>query len=182
MIYLLIILLCGVLNRVRGGGFGGDKLPGRALLWVSAAIGLLSWSIYPEPVTVAGLTAGWFVGAAFGLGFLFWGLWPWGHIFAALGGFAPDRAPSRLEVVLLKLPGHLLPAFVRMLFVLPCAAAVGWLLDDPSYLALGAAFAAASTAAYRLFLRRPDPMDWMRSEIATGALWGLLILAPLVML
>lgn len=28
-----LIVACALLNRVRGGGFGGDKLPGRALLW-----------------------------------------------------------------------------------------------------------------------------------------------------
>ena len=41
-------------------------------------------------------------------------------------------------------------------------------------------FAAAATAIYALLFRPLDRLDWARAEIATGGLWGLLILVPWV--
>lgn len=161
-----LVVACAVLNRVRGGGFGGDRLPGRALLWVTPVIGLLAWAVQPWPVALA-----------LACGYLFWGLWSWGHVLAGLGGYVPARSPSTLEAVLALAGPPLVQAFLRMLFVLPGVGAVAWLEGNGWFLLAAPAFAAAATAVYAALFRPLGPADWQRAEIATGALWGALILA-----
>lgn len=171
-----IVLVCAWLNRVRGGGMGGQILPGRAVLWVSVAIGLVAWSVNPWPVAVA-----------FGLGYLAWGLPSWGYTLAALGDYVPGREMSWLERLfegIWKIPA----AFLRMLFVLPGVVAVAWLMGHWWLLAAAFAFAAAAATAYAVLLhprpQKPDeeprmsPTAWRNAEIVTGACWGLLILSP----
>lgn len=165
-----LVVGCALLNRVRGGGFGGDKLPGRALLWVAPVIGLLAWSIHPWPVALA-----------FAGGYLFWGLWSWGHCLAGLGGYTPPRSPSTLEAALALCGPPLVQTFLRMLFVLPGVAVVAWLIGDWRFLLAAPAFAAAATAAYAGLFRPLGPMDWARAEVAVGACWGILILSPWVL-
>jgi hypothetical protein len=161
-----IIVACAVLNRVRGGGFWGDKLPGRALLWVAPAMGLVAWAVNPWPVAVA-----------FGLGYLAWGVLAWSYILCRLAGIEPPRSPGIGEAFCMLAPGKVAPVFVRMMFVLPCVVAVAWLLGNWWFLAAALAFAAAATAVYALLFRPIGSHDWMRAEIATGAVWGLLILS-----
>lgn len=181
LLAVAVVASCAVLNRIRGGGFYGDKLPGRALLWVSVAIGLIAWAANPIPVTVAGYTQTWFVGAAFGLAYLFWGLWSWGYILAALGDYTPPRSPGVLEATLMLLPGDVTAAFARMLFVLPGAILVAWLLGNWIFIGAGITFAVTATACYTALFRPLGSADWQRAEIATGVCWGLLILSPWVL-
>lgn len=164
-----LVVACAILNRVRGGGFGGDKLPGRALLWVSVAIGLTAWAIHPWPVAVA-----------FGLGYLAWGVLAWSYILCRLAGIEPPRSPGIGEGFCMLAPGTVAPVFVRMMFVLPCVIAVAWLLDHWWLLAAAPAFAAAATTIYAVLFRPIGSHDWMRAEIATGGLWGLLILSAAI--
>lgn len=161
-----LIVACALLNRVRGGGFGGDRLPGRALLWVAPIIGLLALTVQPWPVALA-----------FAGGYLFWGLWSWGHVLAGIGGYVPARSPSTLEAALALAGPPLVQAFLRMLFVLPGVGAVAWLEGNALFLLAAPAFAAAATAVYAALFRPLGPADWQRAEIATGALWAILILA-----
>lgn len=165
-----VVAVCGALNRIRGGGFNGDKLPGRALLWVAPIIGLLAGAMNQD----------WRIGVAFGLGYLFWGLWSWGHVLAALGNYVPDRSPSTLEAFLALFGPPVVQTFLRMLFVAPGVALVAWLIGDWRFLIAAPLFAAAATAIYALLFRPLDRLDWARAEIATGGLWGLLILVPWV--
>ena len=48
-----LVVACALLNRVRGGGLYGDKLPGRALLWVAPVIGGLALIFHPWPIALA---------------------------------------------------------------------------------------------------------------------------------
>lgn len=143
LLALAIVLGCAWLNRVRGAKKDYIPfLPGRALLWVSVALGLLAWSLHEWPVAVA-----------FGLGYLFWGLWSWGHTLAALGNYKPDRSPSTLEAFLIIFGPPVVQVFVRMMFVLPCVAAVAWLKGNWWFLLAAPAFAAAATLIYALLFR-----------------------------
>ncbi len=164
-----LVVACAILNRVRGGGFGGQYLPGRALLWVSVAIGVVAWTIHPWPVAVA-----------FGLGYLAWGVLAWSYILCRLAGIEPPRSPGLGEGFCLIAPGTVAPVFVRMMFVLPGVVAVAWLMGHWWFLAAAPAFAAAATAAYTLLFRPIGTHDWMRAEIATGLCWGLLILSAAI--
>lgn len=169
---ILVVAACAVLNRVRGGGFYGDKLPGRAVLWVSAAIGGIAYLVHPQD---------WRIAVAFGTGFLFWGLWSWGYAFAGLGGYKPERAPSTLEAFLMLFGPAVVQTFVRHMFVIVAIGAVAWLLGSWWFLVAAPVFAAAATAVYTILFRPISNLDWTRAEIATGALWGCLILSPWVL-
>ncbi len=169
LLSIFVIVSCAVLNRVRGGGFYGDKLPGRAVLWVSVAIGVIAYLVHPQD---------WRIGAAFGAGFLFWGLWSWGYAFAGLGGHNPERSPSVLENFLMLFGASVVQTFVRHMFVIVAVGAVAWLIGSWWFLITAPIFAAVATAFYTLLFRPLGNLDWMRAEIATGALWGALILSP----
>jgi hypothetical protein len=166
IVFACIIIACALLNRVRGGGFGGQYLPGRALLWVAPAVAALAWTIHSWPVALA-----------FGLGYLAWGLPSWGHTLARLGGYTPGREASWLERTFEGIWPRVAVS-IRMMFVLPGVAAVAWLIGDWRFLAAAPAFAAAATAVYVILFRPIGSHDWMRAEIATGALWGLLLTTP----
>ncbi len=164
MLAVFIIIAAAFLNRVRGGGFGGDKLPGRALFWVAPAMGALALTVAPWPVALA-----------LALGYAFWGLFSWGHILAALGGVTPGRAATRLESWLLVL-GPVPACYIRMLFVLPGIAAIALLKDQLLLVLAAPLFAALAVMICHALLDRLRPMDWMRAEIGIGTLWGLVII------
>ena len=98
----LIVLLMGMLNRVRGGGWNlgwhfdkenPNKLPGRALYYVAVVVGIIAafWS-----------GSSW-TGLAYTIGYLVWGVFPWGFLFG-LGRMKPtDRNISKFEKTLLTL-------------------------------------------------------------------------------
>lgn len=168
MLAYLMIAVTAVLNRVRGGGFGGQYLPGRALLWVTTAVAAL----------VFVLNGAW-PAAALAAGYLFWGIWPWGHL-QVLGRMTEEqigRPPSKLEAVLLRASrGNAHVALgLRHLFVLPGLIAAAW-FGAPLYLvALAPVFAVLVVAAYEAMWRvSPQNPIWL-AEIITGALWGVLL-------
>jgi hypothetical protein len=165
-----LVVVCALLNRVRGGGLYGDLLPGRALLWVTPAIGLLAWTIHPWPIALA-----------FAGGYLLWGLPGWSYLLCRIAGIAPPRSASTLEAACNVAPGIIAPFFVRMLFVLLGVVGVAWLLGNWWFLLAAPVFAAAATAAYKLLFRPLGMLDWPRAEFATGGLWALLILSPMVL-
>lgn len=156
---LIAIAACAVLNRARGDdSWMPDWMPGRALFPVSIAIGLIG-------ACLGGL---WY-GAAFGAAFLVWGVGPWGHLIG-LGRFAPDRPPSDLERVLLRLAG----GNVHVALALRHAVAVPFLLP---FGLLALTFPFVAVAAYEAAWRtRPANPIWI-AELAVGALWGALIVA-----
>lgn len=165
MIGAFIIAACAILNRLRGDdGWMPSWLRGRALWYVAPAIAALAWPLHPWPVALG-----------FGAAYLFWAVFGWGHVFGRLGGFQPDRSPDVVEAALLMLPGRILPAFARMLFVMPGAVLLAALSGDTHYIFAGMAFAVLATSAYALFLCTPRRIDWLRSEVAAGAAWGLMI-------
>lgn len=147
MAALFILLACAGLNRARGDDrWMPAWLPGRALWYVAPAIGLVALLAQPWPSAMA-----------FSLAYLLWGVPAWGAIYD-LGRFTPGRwEHARL--------------FLRMLLVVPVLVVFG-----AGGIFLGIFFALASVAAYEAAWRLwPDNPIW-RAEIATGALWGALIL------
>lgn len=169
IIALIVIAACAVLNRMRGDdGWMPSWLPGRSLYYVAPAIGAVALLDQPWPVALA-----------FAGGYLFWAVFAWGYLLLHAAGtadFWDEREPSRLEALLLRLPGRWPPLFARMLFVLPGLAIVAWLTGTPLYGLAAIGFATAATVTWLWFLRSLGRLDWLRAEIVVGGLWGLLIL------
>jgi hypothetical protein len=169
LLSLLIVAITAALNRVRGAKHDYVPfLPGRAILWVTAVVAGLAFIVH-----------GAWAAAAFAAGYLFWGLWPWGHL-QVLGRLTAEqigRPPSELEALLLKLArGNIHVALgLRHLFVLPGLAAAAW-FGAPLYLvALAPVFAVLTVVAYEAMWRvSPSNPIWL-AEIITGALWGALL-------
>lgn len=171
---LLVLVVSAGLNRARGddrwmrkgvNALGAKIVPGRALFYVTPAIGAVALLVQPWPIA-----------PAFAGGYLFWAVFGWGHVLMRVGGLRPDRSTDVVEAALLLLPGSILPVFVRMLFVLPGVIAVAWLTGRPEFWLAGVSFAAAATVVYHVLFRPLQPLDWLRAELVVGALWGVLIL------
>lgn len=161
-----VVVLCSALNRARGDArWMPERLPGRALWYIAPAMGLVALLAQP-----------WRVALAFAGGYLVWAVFGWGHVLMRVGGKRPDRSPDIVEAALLLLPGSLLPVFARMLFILPGVITVAWLTGRPEFWLAGVSFAAVATIACHVLFRPLQPLDWLRAELVTGALWGVLIL------
>lgn len=161
---LTVVVLCALINRVRGGGFDGGELPGRAIYWMPFALGAVAFLLVP-PIFAVCLALGYFI----------WGAPAWGHVLARLGDYAPNRPPAKLEKLLMRLPGKFLPAFARMLFVTPAVVAVAVLAGQPWLVLMAPIFAYSATETYRVLFRPLGFYDWTRAELITGALWGVMI-------
>lgn len=144
---LLILALCAGLNRARGDDrWMPPWLPGRALWYVAPLIGL---------VALLGQTP--LAAVAIASAYLVWGVPAWGAIYDL--GRLPGSGGDHLRF------------FLRMLLAVPVLLVFGWWGA-----LLGVLFAGLSLAAYELAWRwRPSNPIWL-AELATGALWGLLIL------
>ena len=165
MIAALIPLISAALNRARGDDrWKPSWLPGRALFYVAPAMGLLALTAQPWPKALA-----------VALGYLFWAVWAWGYPLAALGGVTPSRAPDALERALMAI-GTPWAAMARMAFILPCLVALALLGSGWQILIFAPAFVGLSVLSYYAFLAEPDMEDWRNAELATGALWGILII------
>lgn len=151
----LLLPALAVLNRVRGGGFGGQYLPGHPRFYVAPAVAVLDlWS---------GGTG------LMGLAYLVWSLLPWGHLMC-LGRWAPSRPMSPLETECLAMArGNVWVAFgllhmvglVPAMFVSPVA-----FLMPPVIVGI-----------YEAFWRSPaDKSSVMWPEMGVGVLWGLAII------
>lgn len=144
MAVVIAIVICALVNRLRGGGFFADRLPGRALYACALIVGIIG-AMFHGPY-----------GLLWGVLYLVWGAPAWGYL-QLLGTPVDGKEPSKLEAVLLRWTGgHVhLAFFLRHLLAGPLAPGI-W---------------AAYAAAWRLFPRNPIFV----AELATGALWGLLI-------
>ncbi len=168
MVSFLSLVITGFLNRLRGGGFFAPKLPSRPLFYVAGAMILLA--VLFKPLVVA---------LAFGATFLFWGIWPWAHLYT-LGRMTAEqigRKITRLEATLLRwAKGNIHVAFfLRQLFVLP-GLALAVLLGSPLWtFALGFIFAGLAVAAYELAWRHWPHAPVPVAEIIVGVVWGALI-------
>lgn len=168
MLTVLAIAFTAFLNRVRGGGFWGDKLPSRPLFWITPVIVLIAFAFKPILVAVA-----------LGATYLFWGIWPWGHLYSIgrLSAEQMGREISDLEAMLLNwVSDNYFWAFVlRHLFVLP-GLILAVVFGGPFYLLiLAPIFAVLAAQAYELAWRHhPTNPIWV-AELLTGALWGVLL-------
>lgn len=150
----LLLPIMAVLNRIRGGGFGGQYLPGHPRFYVSLAVaGLDLWS------------GG---SGAMGLVYLIWSLLPWGHLMC-LGRWAPARPISTLEEECLAMTrGNPWVAF-GLLHVIGLVPAM--FVSPVAFL-----MAPAIVAIYELFWRSPaDKSSVQWPEMGVGVLWGLAI-------
>lgn len=165
-ISLAVVALCAVLNRVRGGGLGGERLPGRPLFWVAPAIGGLSALFLP-----------WTAAVAMALGYAFWGAFSWGYTLALVGGFVPPREPTKLEAALIQIAPPEVVVFLRMMFITPGVLAVAFLIGSPLFIVAAPVFSLLAVVLYAELFRPISSLDWQRAEIGTGALWGLVIVS-----
>ncbi len=145
---ILVLALSAGLNRARGDArWMPAWLPGRALWYVAPALGIVALLTQPP---LAGL--------AIACAYLLWGVPAWGAIYdlGRLPGSAGDHARF----------------FLRMLLAVPVLLVFGvW------GFALGLVFAGLALLCYELAWRwQPTNPIWL-AELATGALWGALILA-----
>lgn len=164
----LLILILAFLNRCRGDDRWMPRwLRGRPLYYVSPVVGLgaMAWH-------------GWESGLLFAIGYFIWGLAAWGYL-QLLGRPVDGKKPEPLETVLLKLAlGSVHGAFfLRHLFVLPLALGATWLTGSWMHLTAAPVFALAVVAAYEMAWRVQPRAPIIVGECATGALWGLAIIA-----
>lgn len=154
MLILLLIPLMTWLNRVRGGGLGGQFLPGHPRYWVFAFICLLS---FLAPNQLKFLT--------FSCGYLYWSLLPWGHWYSLGEEHGDDRPLTTFERIIDWLAGG------NPYIAFTIRNAIGFLpLTGWGAGVLGIAQTALYHVAKRLV--RGDSI-WL-AELLTGALWGVL--------
>lgn len=159
MIEALFVAALAVLNRVRGGGFGAEHLPGHPRFYVAPAVALLSLLVVPWPAAILA-----------GVCYLAWSMLPWGRWFD-LGRLAtdPPRRPSQFENGIELLFDTDLQRFTARNLVAFLPAAI---LLTP--FAAPAAF--VQTLLYEVAWRLSPSAPIRLAEILTGALWGVLIL------
>lgn len=164
MIEALIVIGATLLNRVRGGGLGGDVLPGHPRFYVAAAMAGLALLVLPE-----------WKAAAVGAAYLWWAILPWGHWYD-LGRLPLNwqgREQSQFERAVSGLCGdddHIAFFMRNIVGFLPMSMLVGSM----------AVFAAPlQVIAYEACWRVQPKNPIEPSEFLTGALWGALILSSI---
>jgi hypothetical protein len=176
MTYALVVILCAAVNRMAGGGWPVGSLMGTPYRFLcgrfqtAAYIGL-----------VALLLHDWAVALAFGLGFLFWRLFGWGHLIS-LGrpSGATARPANGLDKILVIRFGPHVGLAIRMgAFVFPALYVVGMLTANPLLGFLAVPFGLFAMLAYEFsWTVWGDAKDPIReAELTVGALWGLLVVA-----
>lgn len=180
---LLVVPLAAVLNRVRGGGFGMDRLPGRGCHWASAGL---------FPVLLL-LGTGWLLAAAWAVGFLVWATPAWGR-WMDLDRNSPSADPPDLFERVIEWLAERTPLpiarlfgltfdhaalWLRHLLVLPGLGAVAWVTGLAWLPWATPMFAALVVGAYELARRQTVMRALPLAEYLTGALWGGLILLSL---
>lgn len=158
---LVLIVGAAVLNRVRGGGLWGDRLPGHPRFYVAPAMGILSLLVL-APLPAAGVA----------VSFLAWSWLPWGRWYD-LGRMSeePTRLPTRFEMAI--------TAFSRdndyTAFTLRNALglALAAFLVSPWAMALAPLQTAAYEAGWRFWPRAPIALG----ELLTGCAWGAFVAA-----
>lgn len=168
---VLLILIAAALNRARGdASWMPSWLPGRALYYASAGIGLASLLLYEPRIALA-----------WGLAYLMWGIPAWGRWFdlnRLPDGWQRDgEEPSTFEQWITDLAGgrdHI-AMFLRHLCVIPGLALVAFGLWSWWPLAFALPFAALALGCYELGWRLTPAAPIRTAELFTGALWGVLI-------
>jgi hypothetical protein len=146
------------LNRVRGGGLYGDRLPGHPRFYVAPAVALLYWPLAGGPNAVAA-----------GVGFLVWSWLPWGRWYdlgrIPEGYMGAIRPPSAFERWVNGIaPNDYLAFTLRNVLGLLLAA----ILLHPAVLLLAGVQLAAYEAGWRLWPATPISLG----EGLTGMGWG----------
>ena len=162
-----VAVILPILNRVRGGGFGAERLPGHPRYYVAPAVALVAMMLLP-----------WEQAAAFGTGYLVWSVVPWGWLMC-LGRYEPPREISAIESVLLDLSGGniWIALFLRhAIFVLPGLIAVALLGGREWLVVLALPFGLLAVAAYELGWRLRPRAPIELAEILTGGLWAALLI------
>lgn len=170
----------GLLNRIRGGGFGGQLLPGRPLFWVTPAVALL-----------ASYLVGLYAGAIFATIYLIWAAPPWGRWFT-FGRIDTGREITTIERWIEYIPSKIFSdpfkfnfacfSLRNFIFLLPIAAmyyfiANIWLLVAVPVMAVAITILYATS--WFIWDDKDERQSIQTAEILTGILWGIvLILIP----
>lgn len=167
----LLILIAAALNRARGdASWMPSWLPGRALYYASAGIGIASL-LCAEPR----------IAAAWAIAYLLWGVPAWGRWFD-LNRLPDGWARAGEEMTLferwiteLSAGNDHLAMFFRHLLVFPGLLLVSFGLWSWVPVLLAIPFAALALGCYELGWRLAPKQPIRTAELLTGALWGALI-------
>ena len=171
MLQLASIIVLAILNRARGDDAWKDHigLPGRALFYIAPGVAVVTLvNGHPLPAALA-----------FGVAYLLWGLGPWGFLYDPFGTYQPaNREVDRATAWLLKALDDNKPLafWFRNLTCWPGLIAVSYLAHDPFFAIVAPIFAAGVVAVYGLAWKLFPKQPILTAELATGALWGALIL------
>lgn len=157
MIAALIIAAMAFLNRVRGGGFGAEILPGHPRYYVTPVIGILAW-LWTGAIIMSVL---------FAACYLAWSLVPWGHAIG-LGRWSPSRAPAPLEETLIHWTNN---PWLKLLSIEVVGLAPAMVLVSPFAAILPPFFVACYELGWRLRPKAPIEL----AELLVGVLWGALL-------
>lgn len=158
---VLAVICCAILNRIRGGGLGGDKLPGHARFWVAPVFGLVAGAHGLAYIPIVAV------------GYLFWAWLPWGRWYD-LGrlpeGYPDTRPLSGFEQVVQKLPNDYLRFTFRN----------GWGLIplnmiNPFFILMAPIMTVLYEISWRVRPKEPISL----AEYLTGALWGIFLVVLL---
>lgn len=144
------------INRLRGGGFFADKLPGHPRLY-AAVLAAFASALFIGPLDAVVVAAC----------FLAWSWLPWGSWYG-LGRF-PHPDETRFEAFVTKVSfgsDHVAFTVRNLIGLVPAAA-----LISPLFLLL----APAQTLAYEIGWRTSRAAPTITGEWLTGALWGLFV-------
>jgi hypothetical protein len=152
---IVIVLVMTILNRVRGGGFDAQALPGHPRYWVTPVVGLFAY-----------LWSGSLMhGAIFAGCFLVWSLVPWGHCIG-LGRWSPAREPAYLELHALEAAGgspYLALFILEAIGLFPAILLVSF---------AGLFMLVLMVPCYELGWRLRPKAPIELAELLVGALWG----------
>lgn len=167
----LLILIAAALNRARGdASWMPSWLPGRALYYASAGIGIASL-LFAEPR----------IAAAWAIAYLAWGAPAWGRWFDLNrlpdGWARAGENPSTFEHWITDLAaGHdHIAMFLRQLLVFPGLVIVSLGLWSWVPVLMTIPFAALALGCYELGWRLSPKAPIRTAELLNGALWGALI-------
>ena len=167
---LALVVLCAGLNRARGDDrWMPTWLPGRALWYVAPVVALAALLVQP-----------WQSAALVGLAYLIWAIPPWGLWFD-VGRLVDTHTPFEdgaagvfeRAIATVSFGSDHFAFFLRNLVIFAgLAPLVPWPLAAGISLIFAAAVVGIYEAAWRFHRRNPI---WL-AELATGALWGLIII------
>lgn len=167
----ILVMIVAVLNRARGDArWMPSWLPGRALFYVSAAVGIASLLVTEPRIALA-----------WSIAYLMWGAPAWGRWFDLErlpdGWARAGEDPNTYEQWIIDLSGgndHI-AMFLRHLMIVPGLLLVSFGLWNLWPLAFALPFAALALGCYELGWRLTPKAPIRTAELFSGALWGVLI-------